>query len=463
MNLPPDSERVRQVEQIFQQAEQFRAAGDTAQALNAYIQVTFRAPRHWLAYCYAGNLLGEIGRTQAAAVAIERARALAPDNAAARVMLGVACKNLGRKAQSDAEFERALALEPDNLHAQFNRAENLLRANHTQAALEAFDRLVEGERDADHIKAISRWLRGVARLTLGDYEGAWADYEARIHHPTTTFPELRGEKWTGQPLAGKTVFLAYEQRFGDVIQFCRFVPELVERGARVILQTPHELLRLFESLGEGVQLIEYKDPVPPYDYCQLVTSIPALLNYRREDVWTRPYLDVQPGTPGAALPLRPDTRLKVGLVWAGKPVPNRSIPLAALCPLLAHREVSFFSLQLGEERRQMRALAVDWLMTDLSPRITDFHDSSVLMKDLDLVITVDTAAAHQAGALGLPTWLLLIHYSDWRWGAFGDSTTAWYPSMRIFRQPEPDDWSSVSAELAAAFAEWVANNNGAPT
>ena len=106
----------------------------------------------------------------------------------------------------------------------------------------------------------------------------------------------------------------------------------------------------------------------------------------------------------------------------------------------------------------MRTLAVDWLINDLSPQIHDFHDSSALMKEMDLIITIDTATAHQAGALGVPVWLMLIQYSDWRWGAYGADTTPWYPSMRIFRQTEYGSWEGAARHPDAAFEKWVADS-----
>ena len=449
---------IAEMEKLFERAEALRKAKQFPQAIDAYIRLTLNAPRHWLAYYKAGVLLNEIDRKEAAVVALQRAAALKSDNASIYSTLGVCLRNMGRRTESMEAFDKALSLEPDNIYALFNKGEQLLRMNESRQAIIYFDTILAGEEDADDIKAISQWLRAVARLTLGDYENAWEDYEARVHHPTTTFPELIGEKWTGQSLEGKTIFLAYEQRFGDVIQFSRFVPKLVEMGARVILQTPHELMRLFRSLAGGIELIEYKDSIPDYDYCQLVTSIPAILNYSREDVRFTSHLDVDLSLERPRLEMRRDTQLKIGLVWAGKPMPDRSIPLSYYAPLLRHRKVSFCSLQLGDEKNQMRTLAVDWLITDLSSQIHDFHDSSALMKEMDLIITIDTAAAHQAGALGVPVWLMLIHYSDWRWGAFGADTTPWYPSMRIFRQTEYGSWEEAARQLDAAFAKWVADS-----
>jgi len=446
---------IAELEELYQRAESFLKAEQFPQAINAYVNLTMRAPRHWLAYYKLGVLLNKIDRKEAAIVAVRRAIDLAPDKAQLYVTLGAYLNNIGRRKEGMNAFDKALSLEPDNIYALFNKAELLLRMNHSEQALEYFDNIVKGDKDAENIKAISQWLRAVARLTLGDYQNAWEDYESRIHHPTTTFPKLIGEKWTGQSLKGKKIFLAYEQRFGDVIQFSRFVPKLVEMGARVILQTPHELMRLFTSLGDGIQLIEYKDPLPKYDYCQLVTSIPALLNYSKEDVGMSSYLDINITQERPKLPMRGDTELKVGLIWAGKPNPNRSIPLTYYIPLLRHRNVSFYSFQLGDAKKEMQALAVGWLFTDLSPQIKDFYDSSVFLKEMDLMITIDTAAAHQAGALGIPVWLMLVYYSDWRWGNTKDDTTAWYPSMRIFRQTKYELWDDVANQLDTAFAEWV--------
>ncbi len=444
---------ITELKELFQRAESFRKAKQFPQAINAYIQLISHAPRHWPAYYKMGVLLNEIGRKEAAIVAVQRAVDLAPDNASIYITLGVYLKNMGKRKESMNAFNKALSLEPNNIYALFNKGEQLLRMNESKQALMYFDTILRGDKDAENIKAISQWLRAVARLTLGDYQNAWEDYESRIHHPTTTFPELIGEKWIGQPMEGKTIFLAYEQRFGDVIQFSRFIPKLVELGAKVILQTPQELMRLFRSLGYSIQLIEYKEPLPEYDYCQLVTSIPAILNYSKEEVGISNYLDVDITQERPELPMRKGTRHKVGLIWSGKPTPNRSIPLTYYTPLLRHRNVSFYSFQLGDAKNEIKALAVDWLIHDLSPQINDFYDSSLFMKEMDLIITIDTAAAHQAGALGVPVWLMLIYYSDWRWGNAGDETTAWYPSMRIFRQTEYESWDGAANQLYTAFAE----------
>lgn len=459
MNGQDASNKAITVKDLIAQAESLRASGQTGPAIKAFIQITRHAPRNWLAYFKLGGLLQQAGHAQAGLIALQRAADMAPEHAGVQAELGMALKAMGRQSAALEVLNHALALEPAHLYALFSKGELLLRMNQTEQALSCFEAVLAGEIDADNIKAISQWLRGVARLTLGDYAAAWTDYEARIHHPTTTFPELIGEKWTGQPLAGKTIFLAYEQRFGDVIQFSRFVPELVKQSAQVILQVPPHLTRLFKSLGPGIELINAKEALPAYDYCQLVTSIPAILNYRKDAVWNGPYLDVEPDSPTPRMPMRAGTDLKVGLVWAGKPVPDRSIPLSHYTALLRHCNVSFYSFQLGEARKQMPELAVGWLITDLSGEIGDFHDSSLLMKQMDLIITIDTAAAHQAGALGLPVWLMLIYYSDWRWDRYGSDTTAWYPSMRIFRQTEHDSWAEVARQLDAAFSAWVGQSS----
>ncbi len=455
-----DPERTEKVSDLMQQAEAFARDDKPGRAIRLYARVTRIAPRYGMAYFKLGALLNKTGNRPAGLVALQRCADLMPEHAGVHTELGMALHALHRPEDARETLDRALALEPENLYARFAKAELLLRLNETEAALAAFDELVASAPQDDNIRAISQWLRGVARLTLGDYPAAWPDYESRIHHPHTTFPELVGEVWRGQPLAGRTIFLAYEQRFGDVIQFSRFVPELVRRGATVILQVPRQLTRLFRSLGTGVQLVEPDAPLPTYDYCQLVTSVPALLNYARDEVWSGTYLDTDPALPARLLAPRPGTSLKVGLVWAGKPVPDRSIPLECYLPLLRQREVSFYSFQLGPPARQMRELRVGWLLTDLAPHIEDFHDSSMLMKQMDLLITIDTAAAHQAGALGIPTWLMLIHYSDWRWGRYGNTETPWYPSIRIFRQTEHASWEGAARALQIAFAEWVRQRSG---
>jgi len=447
--------KISEAEQLFNRAQTLRSENKLKQALHEYFKVILHAPGHWPAYYYAGVILNELGNELLAIVVLQRAASIASRNSMVRVTLGATLRKIGRNEEAQDVLSEAIELDPDNIHALFNMGEFMLRTNRSEEAIPYFNKILSGDKDADNIKVLSQWLRGVCRLTLGDYVAAWDDYESRINHPTTWFPTIPGEKWTGQPLQGKRIFLAYEQRFGDVIQFSRFVHRLNKMGAKVLLQAPPPLIRQFKFLEGDIDIVSTSDPLPQYDYYQLITSIPAILNLSIDDIETAPYLDISEEDKKVSLPLRRGTSLKVGLVWSGKPKPDRSIPFACYLPLLKQYSVSFFSFQLGDSRKDIGKHDANWLLHDLAPSINDFYDSSVSMKEMDLIITIDTAAAHQAGALGVPTWLMLIYYSDWRWGVVENDATRWYPGMRIFRQKEHGSWDLAVGELYSAFEEWI--------
>jgi len=310
--------------------------------------------------------------------------------------------------------------------------------NRLAEAIPFLDKVLAIKITKENEKALhySRWYRALCRMSHGDYQEAWQDYEARFKLPGLVVPKLEGAKWTGQDLKDKTIFFVYEQRFGDIIQFIRFIPRMNAIGAHVILQVPRELEKQIAQSFPDLELFSTEAPVPQYDFYQFITSVPAVLNLDKEQAMSDPvpYFNVDSADIlKSQLPMRNGTSLKVGFVWEGKPDPDRAIPLASYIPLLKHRKVSFYSFQLGAQRKDLHDNAAAWLIHDLAPNITDFYSSSVMLKQIDLLITIDTAIAHQAGALGVPVWLMLRHFSDWRW-ELNREDNPWYPSMRLFRQ-----------------------------
>jgi len=220
---------------------------------------------------------------------------------------------------------------------------------------------------------------------------------------------------------------------------------------------PPELERQMRVSFPDIELVLIDAVIPAYDYYHFMTSIPAVLKLDKNDAVSNslPYFSVnEVDKINSKLPVRNGTKLKVGFVWEGKPDPDRSIPLKCYVPLLKHPQVSFYSFQLGVKRQELNDNAVAWLIHDLSPKINDFYDSSIMLKDIDLLITIDTAIAHQAGALGIPVWLMLKFFSDFRW-ELNREDNPWYPTMRLFRQNKKDDWSQASKDLEIAFSEWV--------
>ncbi|MGE5503263.1 MAG: glycosyltransferase family 9 protein, partial [Actinomycetota bacterium] len=235
------------------------------------------------------------------------------------------------------------------------------------------------------------------------------------------------------------------------LQFVRFVPRVAAMGARVVLECQPELAGLFAAVPGVAAVVAKGAPPPPYDLWAPMLSLPWLLGTGGDFLAeTVPYLRPVSRADGLGRP--PGTRATVGLVWAGKTTPrDRSWPLDALLPLFEDPGLVWVSLQMGPRAADLQRLGVDHLVRDLGPLLTSFADTAAVMAALDAVVTIDTSAAHLAGALGRPTFVLLRYVSDWRW-LDEPADSAWYPTMRLFRQPAPDDFAAPVAGLAAALA-----------
>ncbi len=265
-------------------------------------------------------------------------------------------------------------------------------------------------------------------------------------------------------IAGKTILLSEEQGLGDTIQFCRYAPLVAQRGARVILEVPPQLTRLAAGLAGVSQIVETGRPLPAFDlHCPLM-SLPLAFKTELATIPAAiPYLKVDPDQSKAWQDrLGAKTKLRVGLVWSGGIRPNqpvsvnqrRNIPLAKFA-VLNNPDVAFYSLQKGQpgeaelaELKHNRWSGPD--IVDLTGAIGDFSDTAAFIDNLDLVITVDTAAAHLAGALGKPVWILNRFDTDWRW-LLERADSPWYPTARLFRQDNPGDWDGVIQRVKAGL------------
>ena len=273
--------------------------------------------------------------------------------------------------------------------------------------------------------------------------------------------------WLGDTnIAGKTLFIYAEQGLGDTIHGCRYVTMAAKAGARVILEVPAQLTELMRSLAGVAQLIGEGDPPPEHDLQCPIMSLPLAFGTTLETIPADvPYLHADPdkgakwGGQLAALPGR-----RVGLVWAGgarigsaevlSADQRRSVPLAALAPLATIPDCTFVSLQLGPPSEQAANPPAGMMLFDRTSELKSFADTAALIANLDLVISVDTATAHLAGALGKPIWLLNRFDTDWRWLLDRDDSP-WYPTLRQFRQSKPGDWASVVQSVADALRVFV--------
>ena len=390
--------------------------------------------------------LNTLKRHEQAIASGREALELNPGLAEAHYNIGNALYALDRREEAVASYRSALEIKPDDVEAHSNLGLALYDLNRQAEAIAHYDRALALKSDF----AAAQWNRGLAHLALGDLTNGWEAYEWRWRAKVTApLQDFARPLWPADAdPRGKTVLLHADQGFGDAIQFARYAPLLAAKGARVVLQVPPALKELMTSLA-GVDLVVARGAaLPDFDchfplsglpraFATTLQSIPASIPYL--------YAAADKVVKWQAL-LGERTGLRVGLAWAGNPNHkndrNRSIALARLLPLLTAPGVGFVSLQ--KELRDEDAVVLGNLagFAQFGDRLEDFSDTAAVMSLLDVVISVDSAVAHLAGALGKPAWVLLPFAAEWRWLLERDDSP-WYPSSRLFRQPRQGDWDSV--------------------
>jgi len=388
--------------------------------------------------------LRELRRFDDARRRAERAVALAPSFPDARQNLGAILHDLGRLEDARSQLETALALHPDQLGALISLGAVLRDQGKIDQAVSTLRRaLALAPRHGE-----AHWTLATTLLVAGRLPEGWRAFEWRWQRPGLVPRRFREPRWTGEPLNNRTILLHAEQGRGDSIQFIRYAPMVRERGVRVIVQAQPELTRLLRMAPGVDQVIANTEPLPPFDLQSPLMSLPGVFATRLDTIPAdSPYLRAEAQAVTAwqhrlsALP-----RPRIGLVWAGTATHrndhNRSVPLDRLRPLVDDLNAGWVSLQMGDRRQDLLRSAFGKRVPDLSPHLSDFADTAAALVALDLLITVDTAVAHLAGALGRPAWVLLPYAPDWRW--LRDRTdTPWYPSLRLFRQSAPGDWAGV--------------------
>jgi Flp pilus assembly protein TadD len=422
-------------------------AGRIEAAVAAFAIAARLAPTTAAAHGNLGVALRRLGRPHAAVASYRRALSLVPDDAATLSNLGNALREIGELPEAELALRRAVALDGGNRSFAFNLALLLRDRRQHLEALALMEALAVGWPENGELA----WDLALTQLYLADFDSGWPGYEARFRLSRSPARPLPGPRWDGvADLAGKTLFLHSEQGFGDALQFVRFVPLAVARGARVVLECLPELRELFATVPGVAQLVDKGTPPPPYDLWAPMLSLPCLLGTGADVLPAAvPYLTPPARATGVRRP--PGTALTLGLVWAGKTTPrDRSWPLEELLPLLSDPRIAVHALQVGPRGSDLDHLGVRHLVHDLGPELNSFADTAAAMAALDLVITVDTSVAHLAGALGRPCWVLLRYVSDWRWQD-EPADSPWYPSMRLFRQADPQDFKGPVAELMAAL------------
>jgi tetratricopeptide (TPR) repeat protein len=405
-------------------------AGQTADALPWFDEALRIRPDYANGHFNRGNLLLDIGRLDEAVASYRQALALKPNDAGALCKLGVAYYDQGRMEQALACFDRALEIQPNYPEVRRNRS--------------------------------------LVWLARGEYSKGWREFEWRLESEGFAKPEFSQPRWDGSPLAGRTLLVHAEQGLGDTLQFIRYVPLVEQCGGAVRVEAQAALLPLLKQSGFGKWLAE-PDAIGHFDvYCPLLSLAGYLPDRSGQPYWRQRYLAADSGLVARwAARLNEFAGFKVGIAWAGNPGHAhdrfRSVCVANFAPLAEIPGIRLVSLQKGAGREQLGELGGRFDLVDLGGELDEtagaFMDTAAVIANLDLVITVDTAIAHLAGGLGAEVWVALQLSPDWRWLTAGE-TTAWYPSMRLFRQRQFDAWPEVFEELARALERRVAGRGG---
>jgi tetratricopeptide (TPR) repeat protein len=405
----------------------------------------------------AGLLSARLKRSAQALPLLERALLLDPGHAEAWNNMGYALIDLRRYDEALPCLARALQLKPGHALALYNQGNALQLLNRTDEAMRSYDAalaLTPQMVDAQFGQAACRLLGGYLQRGFAQYEWRWRKPGYQGVQEALAQPLWLGET----PLRGKTLLVHREQGLGDTLHMCRYAPLLAAQGALVILRVQAPLKALLSGVAGIHRVIDDTEALPAFDLHIPLLSLPLALGTRLDTIPAEvPYVAADPARCAAWRErLGPGSRPRVGLAWAGNPKHEndaaRSIPLTRFQRLLTP-EFEFIALQ-----RDLRA--VDGLLLQQLPALrgfagqqTDFAETAALVAQLDLVICVDTAIAHLAGAMGKPVWLLLPFAPDWRWMLERDDSP-WYPSMRLFRQRREGDWDEVLERVAAALPDF---------
>lgn len=428
-------------------------AGQWAAAEQIYRQVLQANPADANAWCYLGIACHDQDRLDEAVAAYRRAIQLQPNFPIAFNNLGNTLRLQRKLADAVACFDQALRLKPDYVNAHKNKGTALVWEGHLEEALACYGRALEhSPNDAD-----TRKNRGVILLLLGRFDEGWQEYAWRWQTDEVSRPKYPQPLWDGSPLDGKTILLTAEQGLGDTVHFIRYAAVLKEKyNCRVIAACPKPLLRLLKTCP-GIDTLIAQDQTPPaFDVYASLLDVPGVLR-DHPDSFPRqiPYLSADEDLVRQwNAHFQAYGGYKIGLVWQGNPKHQadrmRSMPLAEFGPLGKLKGIQLFSLQKGAGSEQLDTLGGVLDVVPLGARLDEttgaFMDTVAVLRNLDLLITTDTAIAHVAGALGVQTWVALSHVPDWRW-LLERRDSPWYPTLRLFRQPSVGDWPGVVQQM----------------
>ena len=412
------------------------------------------------AFYNLGNAQRELGRLQDAALSLQRAIELDPENALAHLNMGTL-----RFDQTDLEmakyhYMRSLKISHQNAGSQMGMGAVLAE----QGSIDDAEKYYHQALEIDPRSAQTHHNLSLVQLTKGNWEEGFKSFEWRWHTSTFENRNFKQPIWNGEKLDNQTLLIYCEQGFGDTLQFCRYIQLVKERAADVVIETPPPLVPILSSCPGAERIVAVGDELPKFDFQAPLMSLARIFGTTPNSVpCTIPYLSAQPDRiEHWKNRLGSEPTFRLGIAWRGSPNyardKERSVPLGWFAPLARIEGVKLISLHRGDTSDEIVSMKDQFAVVDFGNDLDRnggaFMDTAAVMKNIDLVISVDSAAGHLAGALGLPVWLILSRVSDWRW-MLDRTDTPWYPTMRLFRQTLTRDWTDVSERIESELRALV--------
>ena len=401
----------------------------------------------------SGIILSQKDQPDEAIACFQKVLEIEPIRTEALFSLGAAFDAVNRENEAIDCYRKVLQIEPDHVYALNNLGLKLKKQGKIEQAMDTYRKAIEIRPDL----AGPHWNLSHVSLLTGDFEAGWKEFEWRLKKDDWQKANLRFcnvPLWKGESFSGKILFIHDEQGLGDTIQFVRYLPMVKALGGDIIFETRESLMGLFKNFAGIDRLLPHSaDGLLPadMDFYMPLLSLPAIFNTSLDTIPdTVPYLHADADKRRYWRERLPGDGFKVGIVWAGGPKlrndRNRSCRLRYFASLSDIGTVRLIGIQKGKAAEQVKDLCAGIEVINHGPELEDFTDTMGLIENLDLIISVDTAVAHLAGAMGKPVWLILPFSPDWRW-FLNRSDSPWYPSMRIYRQKKKGDWASIFKQL----------------
>ncbi len=445
-----------QASHAFAEGARLHRKGELRQAVAAYGQAIRLDPDFADALNNLGVALRSLGCLEAAVASYRRSLMARPDDADILSNLGNAYRELGRYNKAAAAHQQAVTAAPHSPVAIFNLGLVLRDLGHMDEAIGCFERALVIR--SDYFDC--RWERALTLLQGGDYRKGFQEYAWRGIVRSNMSRPRQQPAWEGDNLNGRAILLHQERGHADIIQFARYLPLVRDRGGRVIVECPRELVGLLRNVDGVESAVPTGADIPAFDVHAPLSSLPALF---ATDLDSVPHRVPYPTAPPAATSLfgpNGEGRLRVGVAWSGDPgrqdSPRTACPLAQFIDLMDIPGVTFFSLQTGRAAKSPEVALCDALIRDVGLADEDPTAVASVVAALDLVITVDSSLAHLAGALGRPVWVLLPFASEWRW-LYDREDSPWYPTLCLFRQERHGDWEDIFVRIHHALEEAARN------